>query len=320
MRQEAARLTPTGIECAICQGLGSLINGRHRRILVPIGRIGLGGCGNMTDQAITIAKFPRILPQCRPTPGPTCSSGRSSYANSVGSVCFCRCQHSYRSARSGPLIQCNILARLFLGKASVLPFRDEELAFLRRHRISPDDVYDGRNESKLAWQMGARDNGKTLILGSPCRASGHRLRTRAGHCAQCDPKKITYQRRWRARSYVYIAGSLAAGLIKVGVAADTMHRENVLRRIRYGNVEDWELLAHVEVEEGGRIEYETLMRLGRQRVFKSYQKDGYSQVGGELLLCSFSAALSALLAWVSDDERATLWKWGRSSKYEFDAS
>jgi hypothetical protein len=99
-----------------------------------------------------------------------------------------------------------------------------------------------------------------------------------------------------------------------------MHRESVLRRIRYGNVEDWELLAHVEVEDSGRIEYETLTRLGPQRIFKSYEKDGYSQVGGELLLCSFSTALSALLASLSDDERATLWKWSRSTEYEFDVS
>src|SRR5208282_2465801 len=73
-------------------------------------------------------------------------------------------------------------SRLFLGKASVLPFTDEELAFLRRHRISLDDVHDGRYQSKPVWQDEARENGKTLVLGSPCRARGHRLRTRTGHC------------------------------------------------------------------------------------------------------------------------------------------
>jgi len=202
----------------------------------------------------------------------------------------------------------------------MLPFTDEELAFLRRHRISPDDVHDGRYQSKPVWQDEARESGKTLVLGSRCRASGHRLRTRAGHCAQCDPKKISYQRRWRAESYVYIAGSLSAGLIKVGVAADTMHRESLLRHHRYGNVDDWELLAHVKVEEAGRVEYETLSRLDRQRVFRAYEKDGFSQVGGELLRCSFSAALSALLTSVSDEEGLTLWKWSRSTEYEFDVS
>lgn len=200
----------------------------------------------------------------------------------------------------------------------MLPYTEEEIAFLRRHRISPDDVHDGRDQSKAAWQWEARRKGTTLVLGSPCRAEGHRLRTRAGHCVQCDPKKITFQRRYRMRGAVYIAGSASIGLIKIGTAEDVFQREAMLQRHRYGGATDWEVLASAQVEEGGRVEHETLTRLGRHRTYRTYEKDGAEQVGGELLRCPFSRALNALMASISDDEASTLWQWTRAHEYEFE--
>ncbi len=62
----------------------------------------------------------------------------------------------------------------------------DEIFFLSRYNLSPDDVFDGRHYSQAGARQMAKELGKTLVLGSPCNAAGHRLRTRPGHCAQCD--------------------------------------------------------------------------------------------------------------------------------------
>src|SRR5947208_2447587 len=78
----------------------------------------------------------------------------------------------------------------------------DEINFLSRHGLSPEDVLDGRHLSQAGARSRAEELGKTLVLGSPCRARGHKLRTRPGHCAQCDPKKIAYQGRFSSPGYV----------------------------------------------------------------------------------------------------------------------
>ena len=38
--------------------------------------------------------------------------------------------------------------------------------------------------------------------------AGHRLRSRAGHCFQCDTARIAFVKRHHDTAYIYIAGSL----------------------------------------------------------------------------------------------------------------
>lgn len=71
----------------------------------------------------------------------------------------------------------------------------EEMRFMQSQGIAPDDVFDTKGRSPKAVKVEAKAAGKRLLLGAPCQAAGHRLRTRAGHCVQCDPSKIAYQRR-----------------------------------------------------------------------------------------------------------------------------
>src|SRR5262245_57142914 len=104
-----------------------------------------------------------------------------------------------------------------------------ELLFLARYHLSEDDVFDGRGYSQAGARAVAKAAGKILVLGSPCRAYGHRLRTRPGHCAQCDPKKIAYQQRFVEPGYVYIAGSLDGRMMKIGSCVNVPQRENQIR-------------------------------------------------------------------------------------------
>src|SRR6202000_2262759 len=99
----------------------------------------------------------------------------------------------------------------------------------RHYGVSPEEVYDARGKPQWLWMKRAKEEGKELAIGSRCRARGHRLRTRKGHCIQCDPKKLGYLRRHEAPGFIYIAGSLRGRLIKVGSAENTWQRQDPLR-------------------------------------------------------------------------------------------
>lgn len=171
---------------------------------------------------------------------------------------------------------------------------DSELHFLKGQKLLAADVYDGRGQSAAAWKAGVRVAGLTLVLGTPCEQGGHRLRTRSGHCAQCNTSRISYQNRYNSPGYVYIAGSQAARLIKIGTATDISQRERNLRHQAYGGVRDWEMLFSAKVANAGQIENETLRRLRGHKVGHVYEKDGSDQEAIEILEISITKALNVL--------------------------
>jgi hypothetical protein len=173
-------------------------------------------------------------------------------------------------------------------------FTDEELAFLSRQGFSLEQVHDGRREGKRTRERKAKEAGKILILTStPCRAERHRIRTRAGHCAQCKTANIGFTRRETATGYVYIAGSLRQRFIKVGVASDIWQRENQLRTERYGGASDWRILVYSIARNMQQREREISSQIRGERIYRGYIKDGYEQTATEIIRCPFSAALSA---------------------------
>jgi len=193
-----------------------------------------------------------------------------------------------------------------------------ELDFLRSQRLTASDIFDGRYLTSAAWKEKAKAAGLEFVLGTPCQKAGHRLRTRAGHCIQCDPKKIAYQRRHAAAGYVYIAGSMRGRLLKIGTAVDVAQRERNLQGQTYGGFDDWVVLFHAKVSAGGRVEGEALRRLSVYRATRQYEKDGRSQEAGELLMVSLSKAKTALGAVLQDEGQvADLWQHPRWRDYEF---
>jgi len=197
-------------------------------------------------------------------------------------------------------------------------FTEEELQFLRKHRFSEDEVHDGRFQTKTGREMAAKAAGKILVLSNTkCRAMGHRLRTRAGHCIQCNPTNIAFTARESSRGNVYIAGSLSGRVIKIGAAKDIAQRERQLRAERYGGFADWSILLHLEVDNVGKIERDISSRISGNRVFNDYVKDGREQLAIEIIRCSFSDAFRAFSECVGGIERARFWM-NRNRQYEFD--
>jgi hypothetical protein len=200
-----------------------------------------------------------------------------------------------------------------------MPFTDDELRFLRWHGLDQDDVYDGRYESKEDRHDAAKREGKFLILSSVrCRAAGHRIRTRAGHCFQCDPLKLVYQIRHSKSGYVYVAGSLSGRTIKIGTAKDIPQRERQLRAEAYAGVSDWIVLYSIYVSESGRVEHDASARVPGTRVFSSYFKDGIEQTAVEVLNCSFSDAVKAIEQSLGPTDNTVPWKGTWTYRYEFD--
>jgi hypothetical protein len=62
-----------------------------------------------------------------------------------------------------------------------------------------------------------------------------------------------YRDRYFSPGYVYIAGSLAGCLLKIGTTKDVWRQDYRLRYVRYGNLKDWRVLCYVWVSEGGKV-------------------------------------------------------------------
>lgn len=195
-------------------------------------------------------------------------------------------------------------------------FTETERAFLARHGYVPDDVFDARGYSQEGWKMLAKRAGKDVVLGSRCRKAGHRLRTRGGHCFQCDPKKIAWVVRETARGQVYIAGSLESRLIKIGSCFDWEQRLRQENAEGYGGCHDWRLLTFMTVDNMGTVERSARTKLWRYKVSRPYWKDGARQYAEEIFTCSYSLAADALAA-VSQPLNAKYIS-SRRGEYEFE--
>lgn len=191
-----------------------------------------------------------------------------------------------------------------------------ELGFLASQKLSAEDVYDGRGQSGSQWKTEASLSGKSIVLGSPCKSASHRLKTRAGHCAQCDPKKLAYQSRHNTPGYVYIAGSLSARLLKIGTAKNVETRERNLCLEAYGGISDWKMLFYAKVENGGKIEGDALRGLEHFKTGRGYRKDGSSQQASEILRIGFSKAIDAISRAIGNSPRSDVWISPYWSDYE----
>ncbi|WP_027582906.1 GIY-YIG nuclease family protein [Bradyrhizobium sp. Ai1a-2] len=194
----------------------------------------------------------------------------------------------------------------------------EELAFLASQGLGAADVFDARYYSQATWFRLIKEAGKTVALGSPCRKGRHRLRSRKGHCVQCDTKVLAFAGRYDLKQYLYIAGSLRARLIKIGVCRDLGQRIRQICAERHGDARDWEVIYAVKIERAGEIEERVLARLGRYAIDSQYWKNGFLQQSTELRRCSISLALKAMSAEIEGKDYDTATDWRDKSAYEFD--
>ena len=167
-----------------------------------------------------------------------------------------------------------------------------ERVFLENIGYDSTSVFDGRYMTAKDAKARAKQEGCDLMLGSPCAKAGHRIRTRHGHCLQCDTSKLAHFTRYSQDGYVYIARSKSHKLIKIGVCSDISRRETSLNG--YANANDWEMCLYFWAKSCGRIEQKIQNELSKYSTLISYSKHGRPQEAKEVFTCSFVQAYDAL--------------------------
>lgn len=170
---------------------------------------------------------------------------------------------------------------------------DEQRRFLKEQNIPLSIVYDASGLSRASYQSIMRDLGMEFAYGvTPCKRSGHSLRTRAGDCIQCDTSKIAYQLRHNESGFVYVAYSRSAKLLKIGVANNIQERLRNLNSQGYGGIKDWEMAFYKEYSEAGKVEMQVHNLLAQYQTVKTYFKTGSHVECRELFNCDVGIAVN----------------------------
>ncbi len=174
----------------------------------------------------------------------------------------------------------------------------EEKRFLIANQIPFLLLFDARgrpSSPKMATEM--KEQGKLFAYNAtPCKKKGHRIRTRAGHCIQCDTARIAFMLRMTSYGFVYIAGTLRGQLIKIGATASKNDRAKSLNRTGYASYNDWEVLYTARCVESGAVEIKVHRLLQPYRAGGTYFHDNHNQSAMEIFRCSYRKSRDAVLA------------------------
>ena len=138
--------------------------------------------------------------------------------------------------------------------------------------------------------------GKTVgVNTTPCRAYGHTMRTRAGHCLRCRPENYGYLKQYISGGYVYIAESSSTRLLKIGLTGNLPNREYYLNYHQYADLADWNIRDYLYVpERAGEEENRVHKTLKPFSTFRTYDFGGETVYCKEVFDCPLETAREAL--------------------------
>ena len=141
-----------------------------------------------------------------------------------------------------------------------------------------------------------KEQGKAIAFNTtPCSNGNHTLRTRAGHCVQCDTARISFILRNMSFGTIYIAGSVKGQLIKVGSTERKIDRKASLNKSKYGGFNDWEILYSAQCINVGEVEDKIKNALKKHGISNQYNHDNHVQLTSELYKCGYSKAYETVL-------------------------
>jgi hypothetical protein len=192
--------------------------------------------------------------------------------------------------------------------------------FLTRYSLSINDVLDARTmdtEERIARMT---DESKLLALMllrcERCveeRRGIRHLRTKYGHCIYCNKCAITFIKNRNKDGFVYIAGSVSGGLIKIGSAECPLERQRSLNHTGYGGITDWHIIVHSnKIKAAGKIEAEIQGELRNHRSPRKWIEKGRETETLETFKCSFTDAQKVFNMRLDFGCKAT-----RADRYEF---
>jgi hypothetical protein len=163
----------------------------------------------------------------------------------------------------------------------------EQKVFLDRHNIPLSWVFDASGLARREYSEIMRGEDKYFAYGVTECLNGHTLRNRRGGCIQCNPASIAYQMQHYRSSCVYIAGSMASRLIKVGTSSEPNNRLYIANLDGYANSYDWQLLFLIHVQQAGKIESDVQSKLRPYQRRINFVRNGTEQVATEFFACSY---------------------------------
>jgi hypothetical protein len=173
----------------------------------------------------------------------------------------------------------------------------EQLSFLEDHGIRFSSLFDASGMGRAAYQKAMEKDDRYFAFGvSRCKRGHHSIRTRAGHCIQCNHAAIAIVFREDVAACVYIAASPGAGLIKVGLTSDLDARRRNLNVERWSNHSDWQMLAFASCPHAGRVERSVHNQLSRWASSCEYSQAGRRHRSYEVFKCNFADARDAMLS------------------------
>ncbi len=183
-----------------------------------------------------------------------------------------------------------------------------QIEFLQSQGLAAEDMFDAENMSKRQREAEMETQGKRFYFGgAPCRKAGHTLRTKPGHCIQCETKQIAFAKRHSSSARVYVAGSLKGQRTKIGSAESIDSRLVRLRSDVYGGLDDWEMLAATTtLANAGQIEANAQKALHGFQYTSVYMKAGHAQEAREMFTCAFPGAAQALINALPDPRQFEL--------------
>ena len=171
----------------------------------------------------------------------------------------------------------------------------DQFSFLRSQNIQLSRVFDATGMPTKQWKQEMSRLGMEVAIGvTPCNKSRHTIRTRSGHCAQCNTHSFAYSRRYHKKNYIYVASSRESNLIKVGTAEDIDEREKTLNYFGYGQANDWRIQHKELCENAGCVEKRTHESLSEYWIRRNYKKQGRVVDCEELFRCEVVLAVVAI--------------------------
>lgn len=195
----------------------------------------------------------------------------------------------------------------------------EQLDFLKEHKVHLKFVFDAQGMSKSVYRPIMKDLNKYIAFNvTPCNKYGHTLRTRSGHCCQCNTAHMAFQKRNDSIGVTYIGGTLTGNVIKVGFTKAVEVRSESLNRTNYAGFNDWKILFALESKNAGRIESKTNSLLNSYVYSLEYEHDGHWQDSHETFHCTYSKAKDFVKEVCSENNyEFNIVKDSNTDKYEF---
>lgn len=196
----------------------------------------------------------------------------------------------------------------------------EQIEFLQKHKIHPRYVFNAKGIAKGQYKLVMKELNKGIAYNvSACKEAGHTLRTRSGHCCQCNTARLEFQKRNDSGGNVYIAGTVTGQTIKVGFTKSVEIRSESLNRTKYAGYSDWEIIYAISSKDAGRIETKTNVLLQAYELATPYSHDGHWQDSFETFKCSFSKAKEIINIVCNENDYSynNVFEQAYRSKYEF---